>query len=282
MRIIALFMALLAVARSAAADDELRLTDADTVVWQGTKYRLDGIDAPESAQKCLGQDGSPWRCGEAAAKALATFIAGKTFACTDVGEDRKYHRRLGQCFANGLSIEHWLVQQGWAIEFKKHSNGRFAADERDAMQNRRGIWASCFTDPRDFRYSNKSFAELKGHCPTAPAAIAQARDELFWKGSYIKAKVFDWGRQLATGLIGIYHAEGCVSYRTNVEESSPTSAGASVGGAVGGGAGLGRLAIPGSFPWLPSGGSPRSPSAWSSDLQRVLVGAAWRTNMLSR
>ena len=84
------------------------------------------------------------------------------------------------------------------------------------MQNRRGIWASCFTDPRDFRYSNKSFAELKGQCPTAPAAIAQAHDELFWKGSYIKAKVFDWGRQLATGLKGIYHAEGCVSYRRMV------------------------------------------------------------------
>ena len=211
MRIITLFVAFLSVAGAAAAD-ELRLSDADTVVWQGTKYRLDGIDAPETAQKCRQPDGKLWRCGEAATEALAAFIAGKSFTCVDVGEDRKYHRRLGQCFADDVSIEHWLVQQGWAIEFKRHSDGRFAAEERDAEQNHRGIWASCFTDPRDFRYSNKGNAALKGQCPTEPAIAAQVRDDLFWKGSFFKAKVFALGRQLATGLKGIYHTEGCGSY----------------------------------------------------------------------
>jgi endonuclease YncB( thermonuclease family) len=102
------------------------------VVWSGVKYRLDGIDAPESAQQCLTTYGKPWKCGVAASAALNAFIVGKAVTCNDVGEDRKYHRRLGQCFVDGVSIEHWLVQQGWAIEFKMHSDGRFASDERDA------------------------------------------------------------------------------------------------------------------------------------------------------
>jgi endonuclease YncB( thermonuclease family) len=128
MRVLAALTALLFMVASATADDT-RLVDADTIVLSGTKFRLDGVDAPETAQKCLTTVGTVWRCGEAATDALAKFIAGSTVVCQDVGEDTKYHRRLGHCFADGVSIEHWLVREGWAIEFKKHSNGRFAAEE---------------------------------------------------------------------------------------------------------------------------------------------------------
>ena len=104
------------------------------------------------------------------------------------------------------------ASRGWAIEFKRHSDGRFAAEELEANQNKRGIWASCFTDPRDFRYANKSTAELKGDCPKDAASEAKARDQLFWSGQHIKAKLFEGGRQLASGFKGIYHTEGCASF----------------------------------------------------------------------
>lgn len=200
----------------------LQITDADTIVWSGSKYRLDGIDAPERAQKCLRADGSPWLCGVAATDALSHFLSDKVVTCNDMGADRKYHRRIGQCFADGISIEHWLVKEGWAIEFKLHSNGRFAADEHDAQQAQRGIWVSCFTAPRDFRYWNKHTALLLGHCPSDPAGIAHVRSQLFGSVDAIKAKVFATARQIANGLRGIYHTEGCASYGKMAEVADGT------------------------------------------------------------
>jgi endonuclease YncB( thermonuclease family) len=211
-RVASAVMMLLALCAVPAAGQEVRLVDGDTIVRNGVKYRLDGIDAPEVKQKCLLADGAPWLCGEAALNALAEFIDTGNLSCDDVGEDRKYHRRVGRCFVNGISVEHWLVREGWAIEFKQHSDGRYAAEEQEAKQHKRGIWASCFTDPRDFRYANKNTAELKGECPKDRAAEAIARDQLFWSGHYIKAKLFEVGRQLATGFKGIYHTEGCASF----------------------------------------------------------------------
>jgi len=36
--------------------------DGDTLIVDGTEYRLDGIDAPEKNQICLGEKGEEWEC----------------------------------------------------------------------------------------------------------------------------------------------------------------------------------------------------------------------------
>jgi endonuclease YncB( thermonuclease family) len=192
--------------------DDVRLLDADTIQFNGIKYRLDGIDAPEANQKCRSPDGTLWFCGQAATAALAVHVAGKAVTCTDVGEDRRYGRRVGRCFADGASIESWLVRAGWAVDFKKHSGGRFAIDEDSAREARLGIWASCFANPRDHRYTNKTSAILLGMCSAAPDELALVRDELFGVTPTIKAKVFAAGRQMAEGVRGIFHREGCASF----------------------------------------------------------------------
>lgn len=193
---------------------EVPVTDADTLVVDGVKYRLDSIDAPESYQLCLGQDGMLWRCGEVAAATLARRIAAADVTCVDQGPDTKYaDRRIGRCAIGDESIERWLVREGLAIEFKRHSNGRYAADEREAREARCGIWASCFVNPRDLRYSNRVGAELLGVCPTEPQARETARAQLFPNAiGLIKAKLFSAGKQFATGVRGIFHTEGCGSY----------------------------------------------------------------------
>ena len=188
---------------------QLQMTDADTLVGSGTKFRLDGIDALERNQQCLMPDGKLWRCGEAAMKALVEFIGDRPVTCVDVGADTKYNRRIGRCSVGGENIEHWLVRKGWAIEYKRHSDGRFATDERDARDMRRGMWGSCFANPRDVRYTNKSNATFMGQCP---ADIEPVRNQLFAQGFWIKAKFFAMARQVQTGLRGIYHTEGCASY----------------------------------------------------------------------
>lgn len=45
--------------------------DGDTIEIHGTRIRLNGIDAPESAQPCRDARGKTWRCGQQAALALS-------------------------------------------------------------------------------------------------------------------------------------------------------------------------------------------------------------------
>lgn len=51
------------------------IVDGNTIDISGARIRLNGIDAPESWQKCRRADGSEYRCGAAAAFALDEFLA---------------------------------------------------------------------------------------------------------------------------------------------------------------------------------------------------------------
>ena len=60
-------------------------------------YRLDGIDAPELDQNCIGENGV-YPCGVFAVEALLDFIANRPVRCQDLGPDTKYpRRRIGHC-----------------------------------------------------------------------------------------------------------------------------------------------------------------------------------------
>ena len=52
---------------------EVQVTDGDTIILQGQKIRLDGIDAPEKKQLCQ-QNKEPWFCGREATKALKILL----------------------------------------------------------------------------------------------------------------------------------------------------------------------------------------------------------------
>jgi endonuclease YncB( thermonuclease family) len=43
-----------------------RIVDGDTIAIGDTRIRLEGIDAPETDQVCLDQNGAKWTCGIAA------------------------------------------------------------------------------------------------------------------------------------------------------------------------------------------------------------------------
>ena len=62
------------------------VTDGDTVVIHGTRIRLFGIDAPESAQVCEYASGKEYRCGQDAALALSDRIGEAPISC----EPREY------------------------------------------------------------------------------------------------------------------------------------------------------------------------------------------------
>jgi endonuclease YncB( thermonuclease family) len=203
---------------SASYAGNVTIIDGDTIKLDGTRYRLDGIDAPEPDQVCLTERGAPWPCGIYGRARLSDYIGSRSVTCQDKGADTAFpERHIGLCTVEGetTSISSFLVHEGLAINFEPYAKGRFAQEQDSARQNQRGLWKGCFTAPQDLRYWRKGSATLLGsHCP----AEKVARNALFPDhpekppDCAIKGKLAL--RAKITGHCGIYHLEGCRSYRT--------------------------------------------------------------------
>lgn len=123
--------------------------DADTIEIHGQRVRLHGVDAPEKGQECFQPDGSPWRCGQKGALALADFIGESTVSCRPVDTDR-YGRIVANCYVRGRDIEEWLVNEGWAMAYRRYSSDYIGA-EQAAKNAKRGIWIGTVQPPWEWR-----------------------------------------------------------------------------------------------------------------------------------
>src|SRR5262245_1858873 len=90
------------------AEPAARAGHGDTLDVAGTRYRLWGIDSPESAQTCT-RDAQPWPCGAQATTYLAQLIAGKTPACEFKALDR-YGRTVALCRVDGVDLSAAMVE----------------------------------------------------------------------------------------------------------------------------------------------------------------------------
>jgi endonuclease YncB( thermonuclease family) len=206
-----------ALAANTSNGTDLLIKEADTLKLNGTTYRLDGIDAPELDQVCLDEHRAVWRCGADARDRLTEHIGTREVRCDDRGADAAYReRRIGICTVEGDSstINQWLVREGLALNFDPYARGRYQGDQADAQENRRGLWKGCFVAPWDFRHWRKRTAPLMGSCPDA----ATARNVLFPDDAEMPPECSIKGtaavRACITAYGGIYHLEGCRSYRT--------------------------------------------------------------------
>lgn len=148
MRILVLLLVLLATPALADVAGTASVIDGNTLEILGQRIRLHGIDAPESAQICR-LDGKPWMCGKDAANALAEKISGRPVTCEDLGRDR-YERIVARCTVAGEDLGEWLAANGWAVAYYLYSYEYSRAEQR-ARSARRGIWASEFEKPWEWR-----------------------------------------------------------------------------------------------------------------------------------
>ena len=126
-----------------------RVLDADTLALRGQRVRLEGIDAPETHQACR-RNGRRYQCGVAATQALRRRIGGQAVDCAIGGQDR-YGRLLAICqTADGTELNGWLVEQGWALAYRRFS-GRYVPQEERAQAARVGLWAGEFIPPWAWR-----------------------------------------------------------------------------------------------------------------------------------
>ena len=128
--------------------------DGDTIEIHGTRIRLNGIDAPESGQRCQNARGTAWRCGQQAALALSDRIGRRQVNCQQTDTD-PYGRVVADCFAGGENLNRWMVREGWAVAYRQYSTAYIAAED-DARTGQRGIWQGRFDMPWDWRAARRS------------------------------------------------------------------------------------------------------------------------------
>lgn len=133
------------------------VVDGDTIDLAGHRIRLEGIDAPETAQTCTRASGESWDCGRAASRQLGALIQGQSLQCEGVGTD-KYARTLALCFLDGEDVNRAMVEAGYAWAFVKYSQ-RYVGAEQDARAKKIGIWQGPAQPPWEFRHREWNVAE---------------------------------------------------------------------------------------------------------------------------
>lgn len=138
--------------RAADINGVARVIDGDTIQIDGTHIRLFGIDAPERRQSCH-HHGEGYPCGERARAALIQLLGNDSVECTASGIDR-YRRVVAVCFIRGADIGRAMVEQGWALAYRRYSRDYVNA-EAEARRDARGIWSGTFVPPWSYRKTKK-------------------------------------------------------------------------------------------------------------------------------
>ena len=120
--------------REGVAGRVVRVADGDTLTVlvsnQQVRVRLQGIDAPESAQAF----------GTRSKQALSDKVFGKDVRLAWAGKDR-YGRVLGDVYAGGRWVNLEMVAEGWAWHYVRYSSDKRLADaEAAARAARLGLW----------------------------------------------------------------------------------------------------------------------------------------------
>lgn len=144
--------------------------DGDTLEVRGSRIRLHGIDAAESGQICTERDGSAWRCGQAAALALADKIGRFPVRCEQTDMDR-YGRVVARCFNKQEDLNKWMVSEGLALAYRQYSS-EYIVDEGRAREAGKGMWRTKFDMPWDWRKGSRK-SEVPPDTPEVLRGIVQ-------------------------------------------------------------------------------------------------------------
>ena len=184
-----------------------RVVDGDTIYVGGVEVRLHGVDAPEGPQTCLA-DGEQWPCGRQATQALAGLIGGRGVACDQRDRDA-YGRVVAACRRDGLDVNAWLVENGWALAYRRHSRA-YVQEESAAKAARLGVWRGEFVAPWNWRQTER----MRQPIPEPPRASAGTERQTGSGRCDIKGNISrNSGRRL-------YHMPGDRDYaRTRISSS---------------------------------------------------------------
>ncbi len=142
-----------------------KVIDGDTIEVQGTVVRLLGIDAAETAQRCVTSSKKIVRPGETASNRMESLVKNGV-TCSGTEYDA-FNRLLANCTTSaGQNVNRILVQEGLAWAFIKYSK-QYVAEENAARSSQLGVWQLACEEPWVFREKRWKVAEQKAPngCP---------------------------------------------------------------------------------------------------------------------
>ena len=107
--------------------------------WGGLNMRLHGSTAPNLNDTCTDTNGSVWNCGQKAKDALANMIKVNSVTCYHIDGEFLNDTPITTCVSGHTDLALEMVKLGMAKALHDQS-GRYALEEKDAKQAKRGIW----------------------------------------------------------------------------------------------------------------------------------------------
>lgn len=138
---------------------DLRIVDGDSLVLNGAKIRLFGIDAPELSQTCTDMRGREWACGRWSRGVMARVSVG-VLSCVEIDRDR-YGRMVARCAGAQGDIGAAMVRAGAAYAYEKYSTD-YLPHQDEARQSGKGLWRAGSIDPAAFRAARKPVTLTEG------------------------------------------------------------------------------------------------------------------------
>lgn len=127
---------------------KVTVVDGDSLEIDGSRIRLDGIDAPEFFQMCSDSKGKEYECGQVSKNYLQNLVSAHEVQCQCLPETDKYKRKVCECFANKISLNRTMISSGHARAYRSE---KYEEDEKAAAQNYRGIWQGKHMRPALYR-----------------------------------------------------------------------------------------------------------------------------------
>ena len=135
------------------------IIDGDTIKINDETIRFGGIDAPESfyrgkKQVCYLNEKKVF-CGELSKQKLKKKISSNIVSCIIEKNKDRYGRIVAECFINEESLSSFMVRNGYAFDYVRYSNKKYAQDQEYAKVNKLGMWNMKFEYPWEWRKKNK-------------------------------------------------------------------------------------------------------------------------------
>jgi len=135
--------------RSKASDvvEYPTVLNGETLLIRAVSIKLDGIDALELGQKCIGSGNIEWDCGLRAKRVLAEKIGDGLVSCRQLHINARGRLSAACAASNGDDLSAAMVRSGYALACGQ----RYQEEEKTARLAGEGIWSGSFQTPWEWR-----------------------------------------------------------------------------------------------------------------------------------